>query len=142
MQVLTGRITADAVVKKVKDEKEVVNFSIALNHSYKNSEGERKEQTTFVNCAYWRNTTIAAYLKKGEVIEVAGHLSAKAYTDLSGNPKASINFHTNEITLHGGKQAAGEAPENVKKNKRKSSRKTEMTQEAAEVTEPIDDLPF
>jgi single-strand DNA-binding protein len=33
--VLIGRITKDATVKKLKDEWEVVNFSIAINDFYK-----------------------------------------------------------------------------------------------------------
>jgi single-strand DNA-binding protein len=142
MQVLIGRITTDAKVNALKDDKQVVNFSIALNHSYKNKEGDRKEQTTFVNCAYWRNTTIATYLTKGTLVEVAGHLTANAYTDMQGKAKASINFHTNEITLHG-KAKAAEETEQVKKSKKKISRKTSDTEpQAGEVTEPIDDLPF
>ena len=33
--VLIGRITKDAVIKKLKDDREVVNFSIAINDYYK-----------------------------------------------------------------------------------------------------------
>jgi single-strand DNA-binding protein len=139
MQVLTGRITADAVVNNVKDEKQVVNFSIALNHSYKNKDGEKKEQTTFINCAYWKNTGIAPYLKKGTLVEVAGHLSVNAYTDLQGNARASLKFHTNEITFYGKAKAEQDTNEPVKKSRKK---KSETTPAVAEVTEPIDDLPF
>ena len=32
---ITGRLTADAVVQKVNSEKQVVNFSIAINDNYK-----------------------------------------------------------------------------------------------------------
>ena len=32
---LTGRITADAVIRTVKEEKQVVSFSIAINEYYK-----------------------------------------------------------------------------------------------------------
>jgi single-strand DNA-binding protein len=142
MQVLTGRITADAVVNNVKDEKQVVNFSIALNHSYKNGEGERVDRTTFVNCAYWRNTTIATYLKKGAVVEVAGHLSVNAYSDMQGNAKASLNFHTNDITLHGGAKSSEENSDATKKDRKKGTRKNSQKAEPAEVTEPADDLPF
>jgi len=143
MNVLIGRLTTDAKVNALKDDKQVVNFSIALNHSYKNKEGDRKEQTTFVNCAYWRSTSIATYLIKGTLVEVAGHLTANAYTDMQGKARASINFHTNEITLHGKAKANEVNPEVETKGKKKSSRKSNSTvSQAEEITEPIDDLPF
>ena len=41
---LVGRITKDAVINQLKDERKVVNFSIAVNDYYKpknSEEGER-----------------------------------------------------------------------------------------------------
>ena len=105
MQVLTGRITADATINTLEGGKQVVNFSIALNHKYKSKDGEKKEKTTFVRCSFWRNTSIVPYLTKGTVVEVTGHISVKAYLDANSLPKASLNFHVNDIDLHGGKQS-------------------------------------
>jgi single-strand DNA-binding protein len=143
MQVLIGRITADATVNKVKEEKEVVNFSIALNHSYTTKEGEKREVTTFVNCAYWRSTGIAKYLVKGSLVEVAGHISVHAYNDQQGNAKASLDFHTNEIKLYGKSQKEERAEKGNGKGKGKGGKKSaQSVTEAEAVTEPIDDLPF
>ncbi|MFC3362037.1 single-stranded DNA-binding protein [Pedobacter fastidiosus] len=61
---ITGRLTADAVVRTVKGDKKVVGFTIALNDSYRSGD-ERREVITFIECAYWRNEGIAEYLKKG-----------------------------------------------------------------------------
>lgn len=54
---LTGRLTAHAKVSEVKGGKKVVNFSIAINDSYKPKDRERVELTTYVECAYWINAT-------------------------------------------------------------------------------------
>ncbi|WP_369331520.1 single-stranded DNA-binding protein [Danxiaibacter flavus] len=48
-----GRLTADATVKTIKDERQVVNFSIAINDNVKAWDtGEIRKLVTYVNCSY------------------------------------------------------------------------------------------
>ena len=63
--IIVGRITKDAVVNQLKDEREVVNFSIAINDYYKPKNGEGVQLTTYYNCSYWMSSKMAANLKKG-----------------------------------------------------------------------------
>ena len=49
---IIGRLTRDAEVRTLNNDKQVVNFSVASNESYKNKQGERVEQTTYFDCAY------------------------------------------------------------------------------------------
>lgn len=42
---ITGRLTRDAEVRTTSQDKQVVNFSVATNDSYRNKQGERVEQT-------------------------------------------------------------------------------------------------
>jgi len=44
---IIGRVTRDAEVRTLLNEKQVVNFSIATNENFKNQQGERVEQTTY-----------------------------------------------------------------------------------------------
>ncbi len=97
---IVGRITKDAVVNQLKEERQVVNFSIALNDFYKPKNGEAVKVTTFVNCSYWMNPKISEHLKKGSLIEVSGRIYVTAYTDLNGNAKASLNCHVNNVKIH------------------------------------------
>ncbi|HMH35091.1 MAG TPA: single-stranded DNA-binding protein, partial [Puia sp.] len=98
---LFGRITKDASIAETKGGKKVVNFSIALNDSYKPKGGEVVKTTTYVNCAYWLNTESATYLTKGKLIEVNGRISVDAYTNLQGDAVGKINFHVNLFKLYG-----------------------------------------
>jgi len=97
---ITGRLTADATVKTVSGERKVVNFSLAINDSYR-SGGEQKKVTTFFDCSYWLNTGIAEYLKKGGWVQLYGRVGANAYINGSGEAKASLTFHTLEVKLLG-----------------------------------------
>lgn len=69
---LTGRLTANAIVSTLKDERQVVNFTIAINDYYKpKGATEVKQVTQYVRCSYWQNTTVAQRLSKGTVVEIS-----------------------------------------------------------------------
>ena len=128
---IIGRITADANVKTLKDERQVVNFNLAVNDGYKpRSSSEVKKLTTFFQCSYWINPAIAPHLTKGTLVELNGRLGISVYKDMQGEPKASLTFHVNNIKLHGKGQPI--------KNKSIS-----ISPVAIPKTEqPLEDLPF
>jgi single-strand DNA-binding protein len=99
---IIGRITADAAVSETKAGKKVVNFSIAINDTSKiKGSDEVLKITTYVNCAYWINVGIAAYLTKGSLVECAGRIGINAWNGKDGDAKATLTFHVNSIKLHG-----------------------------------------
>ena len=122
---MTGRVTGDATVATTKSGKKVVNFSIAINDRYKPKDADEwKQFTTYVNCSYWRSESIAAFIKKGMLVEVAGRISVSAWVNMKGEAKGSLDFHVNSIKLHGKTAAPA------------------LATEPAEITEPVEDLPF
>lgn len=95
---IAGRITNNATVHELKDGRQVVNFSIAVNDSYKRKGEEQfTEMATFFNCSYWRNPGIAKHLTKGRVVHLYGRVSVNAYVNAAGEPMGSLQFHVNEI---------------------------------------------
>ena len=99
---ITGRLTRDAEVRTTSQDKQVVNFSVATNDSYRNKQGERIEQTTYFDCSYWITPNVAKLLTKGTLVELSGRVSTRAWTGNDGEPRAGLNFHTSQIKLHGG----------------------------------------
>lgn len=97
---IIGRITKDAVVNTLKDDRKVVNFSLAINESYKPKGGERVKVTTYCNCSYWLSERIAGNLKKGTLLEVTGRIFVSAYVGSDGTAKASLNCHVSSIKIH------------------------------------------
>ena len=91
------------------NDKQVVNFSIATNDSYRNKQGERIEQTTYFDCSYWISPNVAKILTKGTLVELTGRISAGAWTGNDGEAHAGLNFHTSKIKLHGGGKKLGTA---------------------------------
>lgn len=102
MNTIVGRVTQDAQIRTLANDKQVVNFPIAVNDHYKTKQGEKKEQTTFFNCAYWITPKVAEYLTVGTLVELSGKVSASAWTDKDGKAHSSLNFNTSKIKFHGG----------------------------------------
>lgn len=128
---IIGRVTADATVSETKAGKKVVNFSIAINDTYKTKgSSEVQKITTYVNCSYWINPGVGAYLTKGSLVECAGRIGANAWTNKEGEVKASLTFHVNSIKLHGRAKGGG------------TTKTTEVPITAAPVSEVAEGLPF
>ena len=127
---LVGRITKDAVVNQLKDERKVVNFSIAVNDYYKPKNAEPVKVVTYVNCAYWISDKIAERLTKATLVEINGRIFVNAYKGADGEAKASLNCHVNSIKIHAfGKQESATANAQI----------SETTSNKEDVA---DDLPF
>lgn len=128
---IIGRVTKDAEVRTLSGNRQVVNFSIATNESYRSKEGERVEQTTYFDCAYWISPKVADILIKGTLVELSGRVSARAWKGSDGELHAGLNFNTSQIKLHGGvKKVQGEVTATQTQNSRPT------------VQEPEEDLPF
>ncbi len=67
--VLVGRMTRDPELKDVGD-KQVANFSIAVDRSF------NKDETDFIDCAVWQKQAenVCKYTGKGSLVAVVGEL--------------------------------------------------------------------
>ena len=120
---IIGRVTKDATVTKLKDERQVVNFSIVMKP--KGTE-EAVNITTYVNCDYWINPKIAGKLTKGKIVELSGRIGVNAYNNQQGEAKASLTFHVNNLKLYGSANSKDDVTANDK----------------VAIEETADDLPF
>lgn len=135
MEQLTGRLTADAKVSTVKGEKKVVNFTIAINDSYR-SGGETVRVTTYVDCAYWLNAGIAEYLKKGLLLEVSGRIGSRAWLDKDGAAQSTVTLNTSNVKFLGGAGSKDTESHGSRKAKK------ETVYDDSKPGSDDDDLPF
>ena len=97
---ITGRLTRDAVVANTAKDRQVVNFSIAVNDTYKaKGSNEVKKIVTFIDCSYWLSAGIAQWLKKGTMVELFGRIGVNAYLSAEGKAVGSLTFHTSNIKI-------------------------------------------
>ncbi len=74
--IIVGRLVATPEVKKLEEEKNVANITVAVPRSYKNVDGEY--ETDFIDCTLWdvvaENTK--DYCHKGDIIAVKGRIQS------------------------------------------------------------------
>ena len=85
MNFLIGNLTADAEVKETANKKIKAQFTLAANTQYVTSEGEVKEQTTFLRIVAWGKLAEACRgLAKGQKVMVSGRNLVVKYRSEDG----------------------------------------------------------
>lgn len=133
---ITGRITADAIIKNLTNGRQLVSFDLAVNDYYKTRSGEKKDVATYFDCAYWISTKVAPYLTKGSIIAVYGRMTVYAYKDSEGKPQAALNFHVNHIRF------IAQAPKAGRPAAASTTGTPASTAAVTPTPQTIDDLPF
>ncbi|GEL66523.1 single-stranded DNA-binding protein [Marinilactibacillus psychrotolerans] len=82
--VLVGRMTRDAELRYTGSGTAVASFSIAVERTFTNAQGER--ETDFINCVAWRKTAeiISNFTRKGSLVGVTGRIQTRNYTNNEG----------------------------------------------------------
>lgn len=136
---IIGNLGKDCIMKEVNG-KNVINFSVAHTEKFKDSTGNLKERTTWVECAYWTDrTAVAQYLVKGKMVYAEGSPEADAYMNKEGNAAATLRMRVQNLQLLGG---------NTEHNQGTSASSAGYSQAAPRQAQPVsepamdDDLPF
>jgi len=89
---LIGNLTRDPDVRMMTNGRPVCNFGLALNRSYKDAEGNRKDETTFVDveCFGPRAEAVGRFFTKGRAIFVEGRLKLDQWETKEGEKRSAI----------------------------------------------------
>ncbi len=136
-----GNLGKDALVNTVSG-KNVINFTVAHTEKFKDAQGNQKDKTVWVDCAYWTEKTgIAPYLKKGTQVYVEGQPDVRTYTTKEGVNGATLSLRVSSVQLLGSKSNdSGGSNSNYQASATNSSQASSPA--ASEITEAFDDLPF
>lgn len=82
--VLVGRLTKDLDLKYTLNGTAVATFSIAVNRSFTNQNGQR--DADFINCVTWRKSaeSMANFTRKGSLVGIEGHIQTRSYDNQQG----------------------------------------------------------
>lgn len=148
---IIGHLGKDGVVNNVNG-KNVINFTVAHSEKYRDAQGVQKDKTLWVDCAYWtEKTAIAPYLKKGTQVYAEGVPDIKTYTTTDGRQGSTLSLRILNVQLLGGRSGEGQGGEQnypERTNTYNGAPGNSVTpnpvagQSPADVTEPLDDLPF
>jgi len=146
-----GHLGKDAIVNTVNG-KNVINFTVAHTEKFKDAQGVQKDKTVWVDCAYWTDrTAIAPYLKKGTQVFVDGTPDVRSYTTQDGRNGATLVLRVATVQLLGGKsddgggnnyQSTNAATQPQQQSYNSPPSNMQAMPQAADIVEPLDDLPF
>jgi single-strand DNA-binding protein len=88
---LMGRLTRDPELRYTAGGSAVTDLGVAINRSWTNKDGERREEAVFVDVTVWNRQaeTCCQYLKKGRSIHVEGFLRMDTWDDRTTGEKRS-----------------------------------------------------
>jgi single-strand DNA-binding protein len=111
--ILAGNLTRDPETRTTPNGASVTGFTLAVNRSYKDANGQNKEQTSFIDCTAWGKPgeIIAQYTKKGSALLVSGRLDQRSWEDKDTKQKRSkVEVTVEDFTfLSGGGDRGGDS---------------------------------
>src|SRR5438876_4406039 len=89
--ILLGNLTRDPEVRYTPKGTAVAELGMAVNRVYTAENGEKCEETTFVDVTLWGRTAEVAgeYLKKGRPVFIEGRLQLDSWEDKQSGQKRS-----------------------------------------------------
>jgi single-strand DNA-binding protein len=109
---LIGNLTRDPDVRMLSNGRPVCNFGLALNRNYKDSEGNRKEEVTFVDveCYGPRAEAVGRFFTKGRSIFVEGRLKLDQWESKEGEKRSAIRVVLDNFEFVDSKQESANVP--------------------------------
>lgn len=95
--VLDGYLTVDPELKQLSGGKVVASFSIAVNHGFKNKDGE--DEVSYFDIESWDKLAenAAEYLKKGKKATVIGSLKQERWKNQDGENRSKTKVIASSI---------------------------------------------
>ncbi len=101
--ILIGRLTRDPEMRTTASGMNVTRFSIAVNRTYQDQNGERG--VDYINCVAWRKQAenIAKYCTKGTQVAVDGRIQTGSYDAQDGSKRYTTDIVCDNVTFLGSK---------------------------------------
>ena len=108
--ILLGNLTRDPEVRYTPKGTAVTELGMAVNRVYTAENGEKREETTFVDVTLWGRTAEIAgeYLKKGRPVSIEGRLQLDTWDDKqSGQKRSKLKVVGEGLQLIGSRPGGG-----------------------------------
>ena len=99
---LIGNLTKDPELRYIPSGTAVANLRLAVNSTFKDQAGQRKEETCFVTVVAWgrQAETCNQYLKKGRAVFVEGRLIYRSW-EAEGKTRSTMEVRADRVQFLG-----------------------------------------
>jgi single-strand DNA-binding protein len=142
--VLMGNLTRDPELRAIPSGQSVCSFSLAVNRSWKNAQGEQQEAVDYIDCNVWGKPAeiINQYMKKGSGILVSGRLQQRSW-EQEGQKRSKVEVVVEDFNFVGGGNDGGGAPSGGSTAASAPAKKSEpVVEDLGDEPINLDDIPF
>jgi len=134
--IVLGHAGGDAEVKNTSGGKAVANFSVAVNESFKNSNGDNVDRVEWFRCVAWNGLAevVGQYVTRGKQVYLEGRIQSRKYEDKQGQTRTVTEVVVSTLRLLGGSRAESAA--------RSEEMGAHPTTNASAAPESMEDCPF
>lgn len=102
---LMGNLTRDPELRHTAQGTSVANFDIAVNRTYKASDGDFKREVNYFKIVVWskQGENCAKYLSKGRPVMVEGRLQNRSYETTEGQKRTVTEIIADNVQFLGGR---------------------------------------
>lgn len=110
--ILDGNLTHDPEMKRLKNDKVVTSFVVAVNHE-RGSKEEEKKSVSYIPVETWDRMAenCATYLKKGSRVTIRGSIRQDRWNDTDGKNRSIIKILAQSVRFDSFKKEPGGTPE-------------------------------
>lgn len=142
--ILIGNLTRDPELRYLPSGTAVCEIGLATNRSYKNSQGEKQEEVTFVDIAFFGKQAelIKQYMGKGRPLYVEGRLKYDTWESKEGGKRSKLSVVGDNFQFLGDRSGSGSASSSRVADSAASEGAGSYAPANAGSFPPDDDIPF
>lgn len=157
LAIIMGNLTRDPELRYTPNGQPVTSFGVATNRSWKDANGEKKDEVEFHEVVVWGKLAelVSQYLTKGRKVHVMGRLQTRTWEAQDGSKRQKTEIIAQDVAFVDSRRDGGDYPvddtvENKDTSKKsdkskvkKESKDSDSVKNKGEEEEiNIDDLPF
>jgi len=98
---LIGHLGMNPEIKEFNNGKKVAKFSVATTQTYRDTNGEKVEDTQWHSVVAWNKDAVLAekFLAKGSYVTIEGRIVYRNYEDKNGQKRYSTEIVLNDMIL-------------------------------------------
>lgn len=148
--ILMGNLTRDPELRQTPNGQSVCSFSLALNRSYKGSDGNWTEATDYIDVVAWGplGERVSQYLTKGRPCLVNGRIQSRSW-EQDGQKRSKVEVVAQDVTfLGGGGEGGGSRPsggdeyDQTPKPSKAAKKDDVVIEDIGDEPINLDDIPF
>ena len=103
--IIIGNAGKDPETRTLESGAKVTQIAVATSETWKDKEGNKKEETQWHNVVLWRGLAEVAekYVRKGTKLMIEGKIVTRSYDDKDGNKRYVTEIVGKEMKMLGGK---------------------------------------